>query len=156
MTHPDAFHRRLHQITPTLLSGRTAQTPGMRRLEALSGTTVGSDRLWMGQTLVAPSTNSGDHHHGASETGIYIVSGNPEFVFLDETTGEETRLRTGPGDYIYVPPWVPHREENPDPRNEALVVIARTTQEAIVVNVPDLTWTGPVALGTQPPDTTHP
>jgi uncharacterized RmlC-like cupin family protein len=76
-----------------------------------------------------------------------VVSGHPEFVFLDQASGEpvERRLRTGPGDYVYVPPWVPHREENPDPAEEAVVVIARTTQEAIVVNLPDLTWTGPVS-----------
>jgi uncharacterized RmlC-like cupin family protein len=84
-----------------------------------------------------------DHHHGASETGIYVVSGNPVFVFLD---GEvETRLETGPGDYVYVPPWVPHREENPDPDHEAVVVIARNTQEAIVVNLDNLQWSAPRA-----------
>ncbi|GAB2842959.1 hypothetical protein GCM10022221_47770 [Actinocorallia aurea] len=142
----DGFHRRLYQVAAGALSERTAQTEGMRRTEALSGTTVGSDRLWMGQTLVLPSASSGNHHHGASETGIYVVSGRPEFVFRDES-GQEVRLRTGPGDYVYVPPWVPHREENPDPDEEALVVIARTTQEAVVVNVADLTWVGPVALG---------
>jgi len=141
----DGFHRRLHQVAPAALSGQTAQTGGMRRLEAISGRSVGSRDLWMGQTHVAPATGSGNHHHGISETGIYVVSGHPEFVFLDETAGEpvERRLRTSPGDYVYVPPWVPHREENPDPDDEAVVVIARTTQEAIVVNLPDLTWTGP-------------
>ena len=140
----DGFHRRLHQVAPVALSGQTAQTSGMRRLEAISGATVGSRDLWMGQTHVAPSTGSGNHHHGVSETGIYVVSGHPEFVFLDEADGEpvERRLRTSPGDSVYVPPWVPHREENPDPDDEALVVIARTTQEAIVVNLPDLTWAG--------------
>jgi uncharacterized RmlC-like cupin family protein len=143
----DGFHRRLHQVAPVALSGQTAQTSGMRRLEAISGRTVGSRDLWMGQTHVAPATGSGNHHHGVSETGIYVVSGHPEFVFLDETSGEpvERRLRTSPGDYVYVPPWVPHREENPDPDDEAVVVIARTTQEAIVVNLPDLTWAGPAA-----------
>jgi hypothetical protein len=45
-----------------------------------------------------------------------------------------------PGDYICVPPYVPHREENPDPDTEAVVVIARTTQEAIVVNLDALDW----------------
>ena len=143
----DGFHRRLHQVAPVALSGQTAQTSGMRRLEAISGRTVGSRDLWMGQTHVAPATGSGNHHHGASETGIYVISGHPEFVFLDETSGEpvERRLRTSPGDYVYVPPWVPHREENPDPDDEAVVVIARTTQEAIVINLPDLTWAGPAA-----------
>jgi uncharacterized RmlC-like cupin family protein len=143
----DDFHRILHQVMPGALSAETAQTSGMRRVEAISGRRVGSRGLWMGQTHVGPAVNSGNHHHGASETGIYVVSGHPEFVFLDETGDEptETRLRTGPGDYIYVPPWVPHREENPDPEAEAVVVIARTTQDAIVVNVPDLHWVGPVA-----------
>jgi uncharacterized RmlC-like cupin family protein len=144
-TDEDGFHRHLSQVAPLALSGQTAQTSGMRRLEAISGATVGSRDLWMGQTHVAPSTASANHHHGKSETAIYVVSGHPEFVFLDETAGEpvERRLRTSPGDYIYVPPWVPHREENPDPDDEAIVVIARTTQEAIVVNLADLTWTGP-------------
>ncbi|GAA0972361.1 hypothetical protein GCM10009555_025410 [Acrocarpospora macrocephala] len=143
----DGFHRSLYQVKHESLSGQTAQTEGMRRLEAVSGRTVGSENLWMGQTHVAPATASANHHHGRSETGIYVVSGHPQFVFLDETgDGEprETTLRTGPGDYIYVPPWVPHREENPDSDEEAVVVIARTTQEAIVVNLPDLRWVGPV------------
>jgi uncharacterized RmlC-like cupin family protein len=149
----DGFHRRLHRVAPVALSGQTAQTSGMRRLEAISGRTVGSRDLWMGQTQVAPATGSGNHHHGISETGIYVVSGHPEFVFLDETAGEpvERRLRTSPGDYVYVPPWVPHREENPDPGVEAVVVIARTTQEAIVVNLPDLTWAGPAAASSSEP-----
>jgi len=136
----DGVHRRLFRITPAELSAGTGQTSGMLRVAAISGASVGSDRLWMGQTHVAPGVDSGNHHHGESETGIYVVSGTPEFVFLDEDgeTPTEVRLRTAPGDYVYVPPWVPHREENPDPENEAVVVIARTTQEAIVVNVPDL------------------
>jgi uncharacterized RmlC-like cupin family protein len=140
----DGFHRRLYQVEQSSLSTATGQTPGMRRVEAISGTSVGSTALWMGQTHVAPGTRSANHHHGESETGIYVASGHPEFVFLDGD--DETRLRASPGDYIYVPPWVPHREENPDPDNEAVVILARTTQEAIVVNLADLRWVGPVGV----------
>jgi uncharacterized RmlC-like cupin family protein len=110
----DPFHRVLHHVAPSGLVGGTAQTSGMRRREAISGTTVGARNLWMGQTHVPGATNSGNHHHGASETA--------------------------PGDYVFVPPWVPHREENPDPEVEAVVVIARTTQEAVVVNLGGLDW----------------
>src|ERR1043165_6356016 len=127
----------LYHITAADLSADTAQTTGMRRVEAVSGKTVGARALWMGQTQVGPGTSSGDHHHGESETAIYVVSGNPAFVFLADD-GTETRLMTGPGDYVFVPPYVPHREENPDPDREAVVVIARSTQEAIVVNLPKL------------------
>ncbi|WP_246075053.1 cupin domain-containing protein [Nonomuraea terrae] len=132
----DPFHQTLRHVPAGELSGETAQSSGMRRLAAISGTTAGSARLWMGQTHVAPATRSSDHHHGASETAIYVVSGTPSFVFLDD--GEETRVDAGPGDYVFVPPYVPHREENPDPAREAVVVIARSTQEAIVVNLPGL------------------
>jgi uncharacterized RmlC-like cupin family protein len=134
----DEFHRRLHHLTPGTLSTDTAQTTGMRRVEAISGKTVGSSALWMGQTHVSPATSSGNHHHGESETAIYVVSGHPVFVFFDEAAAAEKRLETAPGDYVYVPPFVPHREENPDPDSEAVVVIARTTQDAIVVNLPSL------------------
>ena len=64
------------------------------------------------------------------------MSGNPVFVFLED--GVERRIETGPGDYVYVPPYVPHREENPSPDEEAVVVLARSTQEGIVVNLPSL------------------
>ncbi|MCO5967856.1 cupin domain-containing protein [Actinoallomurus soli] len=131
-----AWHGRLEHIRGNGLSPDTAQTSGMRRFEAVSGRTVGSRRLWMGRTHVAPASNSGDHHHGEAETAIYVVSGHPVFVFAEGE--DEVRLETAPGDYVFVPPYVPHREENPSPDEEAVVVIARSTQEGIVVNLPGL------------------
>jgi uncharacterized RmlC-like cupin family protein len=120
------------------LSGATAQTTGMIRSAAISGPLTGARSLWMGTTVLPPATNSGDHHHGESETGIFVVSGSPVFVFRDPGTGSLTRLEPGPGDFVWVPPQVPHREENPSSDTEAVVVIARSTQEAIVVNVAGL------------------
>ena len=138
----DPFHRTLHHIAPSRLVDQTGQTAGMRRREAISGKSVGAAHLWMGQTHVPAATMSGNHHHGASETAIYVVAGHPVFVFLDLEGDEpvESRVETSPGDYVFVPPFVPHREENPDSEVEAVVVIARTTQEAVVVNVDDLDW----------------
>ncbi|KPC60487.1 cupin domain-containing protein [Streptomyces chattanoogensis] len=163
MASPDAFHpdlpdggddppplrTRLHHIRADALDADTAQSGGMRRFAAISGRTVGSERIWMGQTHVAPGTVSANQHHGASETAIHVVRGHPEFVFLDDSGGapEEVRLRTSPGDYLFVPPYVPHREENPSAGEEAVVVIARSTQEAIVVNLPGL-----YVLGQEPHD----
>ncbi len=132
----DGWHQPLRHIRASELSGDTGQTSGMTRREAVSAKTVGSQRVWMGQTHVAPRTSSGDHHHGDSETAIHVVRGNPVFVFAEN--GKEVRLATGPGDYVFVPPHTPHREENPTDE-EAVVVIARSTQEAIVVNLPGLT-----------------
>jgi uncharacterized RmlC-like cupin family protein len=120
------------------LSTATAQTSGMVRSAAISGDLTGARSLWMGRTEIGPGASSGDHHHGASETGIYVVSGSPVFVFRDAATGELVRLETQPGDYVWVPPHVPHREENPSADTAAVVVIARSTQKAIVVNVAGL------------------
>ena len=134
----DHWHRPLFQIRSGELTGDTGQTAGMTRREAVSGKSVGAEKLWMGQTHVAAGAKSGNHHHGEAETAIYVVSGTPAFVFADGD--KEIRLEAKPGDYIFVPPYVPHREENPDPGVEAVVVIARTTQEAIVVNLDGLNW----------------
>lgn len=114
----------------------TPQTPGMRRFAAISGTLTGSQKLWMGGNTVLPGEASADHHHGEADSGIYIVSGHPRFVFLVD--GQETTIETGPGDFVYVPAWVPHREENPSADEPAVVVLARSTPEEIVVNLPDL------------------
>jgi uncharacterized RmlC-like cupin family protein len=132
----DGAHR-VHHVASGHLSADTAQTAGMHRWAAVSGGTVGSTELWMGQTHLAPAARSADHHHGATETAIYVVSGNPRFVFLDDEANE-VAIDTGAGDYVFVPPWVAHREENPSPDTEAVVVIARSSQEAVVVNLPHL------------------
>jgi uncharacterized RmlC-like cupin family protein len=129
------WHRPLGHTAAGSLSPDTAQTPGMSRLEAISGRRSGSEALWMGETHVAGGVASADHHHGATETAIYVVAGHPEFVFLAD--GVESRVVTGPGDYVFVPPFTPHREENPGPE-PAVVVIARTSQEAVVVNLVSL------------------
>jgi len=126
----------LRHIRAEDLSDDTAQTASMRRLEAVAGKTVGSSAIWMGQTHLAPATRSADHPHGATETAIYVVSGTPRFVFQDH--GDEVMIEAVPGDYVFVPPWVPHREENPSPDAEAVVVIARSSQEAVVVNLANL------------------
>ena len=143
--HSDAWHRPLRHVPAADLSSDTTQSSGMRRLEAVSGKTVGSEKVWMGQTHVGPGTNSGNHHHGDSETAIYVVSGHPVFVFAED--GQEVRLTPEPGDYVFVPPYTPHREENPGD-DEAVVVLARSSQEAIVVNLP-----GPLTGGTPTADT---
>ncbi len=140
-----AWHRPLGHTPKGSLSAETAQSAGMARYEAISGRRSGSERIWMGEAHVGPAMRSSDHHHGESETGIYVVSGHPAFVFVAD--GVETRIETGPGDYVYVPPFTPHREENPSAEEEAVVVLARSTQEAVVVNLPSL-WGTPAPAPT--------
>lgn len=127
---------KLHHVASEQCTTGTAQTAGMKRLAALSGDSVGSRAIWMGETHMSAGVASGPHHHGESESGIYIVSGSPEFIYMDD--GREVRVRTKPGDYIYVPPFVHHIESNVHSDEDAVVVIARSTQEAIVENLEKL------------------
>ncbi|MFF8715072.1 cupin domain-containing protein [Streptomyces sp. NPDC015184] len=119
-------NNRVHRVPAGELDGYAA----------ISGGTVGSKKLWMGLVENPPLSSTDNHHHGDSEAGVYVVSGHPVFVYHDGT--REVRLAAGPGDFFLVPPFVPHREENPDPDEPAVVVIARTTQEPIKVSVPEL------------------
>ena len=132
---PQVVRNRVHHVKASEITSDTAQSGGLQRFAALSGRSVGAEKLWMGETHVSPESASDNHHHGESETGIYVVSGHPRFVFLDE--GVVTQIEASPGDYVYVPPFVPHREENPH-SEPAVVVLARSTQEGIVVNLPSL------------------
>jgi thiosulfate/3-mercaptopyruvate sulfurtransferase len=135
------WQRPLHHVKAGTLDSDTGQTKGMKRFEALSHRHGGTEKLWLGENHVGPEMKSGDHHHGEAETGIYVVSGHPVFVFLEN--GQEKRIETGPGDYVFVPPYVAHREENPN-LETAVVVLARSTQEGIVVNLSSLD--GPVGI----------
>jgi uncharacterized RmlC-like cupin family protein len=135
-TAPPLWRRPLVRCPPEDRSSHTLQTPGMRRYAAISGGLTGSQHLWMGGNTVHPGQKSADHHHGEADSGIYIVSGHPRFVFLVD--GQEEHIDAAPGDFVYVPAWVPHREENPSPYEDAVVVLARSTPEEIVVNLPSL------------------
>ena len=126
---------RLHHVSSHELSEDTGQSSDMRRREAISGVMTGSEKIWMGESHLEPASRSANHHHGESETGIYVLRGNPVFVLL--MGDEEQRFETRPGDYVFVPPYVAHREENPSPTEEAVVILARSTQDAIVVNLSD-------------------
>jgi uncharacterized RmlC-like cupin family protein len=132
----DFWRRPLVRSRQEERSDDTPQTPGMQRFAAISGTLTGSQKLWMGGNVVGPGQASADHHHGEADSGIYIVAGHPRFTFLVD--GAETWIDTAPGDFVYVPAWVPHREENPSATEDAIVVVARSTPEEIVVNLPDL------------------
>src|ERR1700730_14625698 len=91
----DHWHRPLFQVRAGELTGDTGQTSGMTRREAISGKSVGAEKLWMGQTHVAAGAKSGDHHHGEAETAIYVVSGTPGCFFPDGGTGGRLEAKAG-------------------------------------------------------------
>ncbi len=111
------------------LSSETTQTPGMFRMTAVDSATARS--LWVGRVRMEAGTESGPHHHGDSESVIFMLSGHARFRFGD---GLSSMLEAAPGDYIFVPPQLVHQEISlPGEAVECIVV--RDRPENIVVNV---------------------
>lgn len=121
-------------IRPAERDCGTAQTPGMKREAGISAALTGSHGLWMGTAVNAPGAKSGVHHHGGNESGIYILRGRVRFRWGPKL---ENVVDTQPGDFIFVPPYEVHMEENLDAAGEAELLLARDSQEQVVVNVPD-------------------
>ncbi|GHO71017.1 mannose-6-phosphate isomerase [Ktedonobacter sp. SOSP1-52] len=119
-------------IKPSQFDANTPQTPGMERVAAVSRELAGSQGIWAGITVVQPRVASGVHHHGELETVIYVVSGHSQVRWGE---GMQYSEEVEPGDFIYIPPFVPHQEINPSPDTPSRWVIIRTGQEPIVVNL---------------------
>src|SRR5437764_1773857 len=119
-------------IRPHQFDSNTPQTPGMQRVAAVSEALAGSQGIWAGVTVVAPRVVSGVHHHGALETVIYVVSGRGQIRWGNRMEFSED---VEPGDFIYVPPFVPHQEINPSPDTPSQWVIVRNAQDPIVINL---------------------
>ena len=119
-------------IKPHQFDANTPQTAGMQRVAAVSRELAGSQGIWAGITDVGPSVASGVHHHGELETVIYVVSGHGQIRWGDRMEFLED---VEPGDFIYVPPFVPHQEINPSADTVSRWVIVRNSQEPIVVNL---------------------
>ena len=114
------------------LDGNTAQTPGMTRAAAINFARVGAQKLWAGTVSIQPDAKTGAHHHGALESVIYVVSGRARMRWGERL---EFVAEAGPGDFIFVPPYVPHQESNASASEALLCVLMRSDQEAVVVNL---------------------
>jgi len=114
------------------LDSNTPQTPGMTRAAAITNACAGATKIWAGTVVVQPQAKTGAHHHGELETVLYIVRGRARFRWGDRL---EFVAEAGPGDFIYVPPYVPHQEINAKSDEPVEAVLVRSGQEPIVVNL---------------------
>lgn len=128
------------------LDSNTPQTPGMTRAAAITNARTGASKLWAGTVVVEPDARTAAHHHGELETVLYIVKGRARMRWGDHLEFSE---EAGPGDFIYVPPYVPHQEMNARADEPVEAVVVRSGQEPIVVNLD-------IAEATQKPVPFHP
>jgi len=114
------------------LNSNTAQTPGMHRKAAISRASAGADKIWAGTVEIQPGARTGPHHHGPLESVIYVLRGRARMRWGDRL---EFAAEAGPGDFIYVPPHVPHQEINASEDEPLSCVVVRSDQEPVVVNL---------------------
>jgi len=101
--------RGVRVIKRDQLDPNTAQTPGMHREAAINYARVGAQKLWAGTVTIHPNAKTGAHHHGPLESVIYVVYGKARMRWGERL---EFVAEAEEGDFIYVPPYVPHQEIN--------------------------------------------
>ena len=135
MPEPAESKWRLHGVRVVRageLDTNTAQTPGMNRAAAITHAREGAEKLWAGTVVIHAKAKTGAHHHGPVESVIYVVSGKARMKWGDRL---EFTAEAGPGDFIFVPPYVPHQEINASDDEPLSCVLVRSGQEPVVVNL---------------------
>ena len=130
---PDWCLNGVRVVRGDALDLNTPQTSGMTRAAAISHASAGANKLWAGTVTIEPDAKTGPHHHGALESVIYVVAGRARMRWGEQL---EFVAEAGPGDFIFVPPYVPHQEINASPDAPLACVVVRSDQEPIVVNLP--------------------
>lgn len=138
MSHDHAAHSHdwkhdgVRVIPAGKLDPSTAQTPGMNRAAAINFARAGAQKIWAGTVTIHPNAKTGAHHHGPLESVIYVVRGRARMRWGDNL---EYVAEAGPGDFIFVPPYVPHQEINASTAEPLECVLVRSDQEPVVVNL---------------------
>ncbi|CAA2105889.1 hypothetical protein MBUL_03415 [Methylobacterium bullatum] len=125
---------------------RTSQSGGAVRISGVSPQLTPATRIWYGKVSNAPGYRSLPHHHGEAETGGYVLCGTAR-IYFGPDYAESIDMREG--DFVFVPPFMPHVEANMSPTDDLVWLTARTP-ENIVVNlddVPDASLPGYVRPG---------
>ena len=125
-------HHGVRVVKSNQLDLNTAQTPGMTRAAAINHARMGAEKLWAGTVVIHPKAKTGAHHHGPVESVIYVVSGKARMKWGDRL---EFTAEAGPGDFIYVPPFVPHQEINASDTAPLSCVLCRSGMDPVVVNL---------------------
>ena len=126
----DWKHNGVKVIPGDQLDTNTPQTPGMNRAAAINKARVGAQKIWAGTVNIHANAKTGAHHHGALESVIYVVRGKARMRWGEKL---EFVAEADPGDFIFVPPYVPHQEINASSDETLECVLVRSDNEAVVV-----------------------
>ncbi|WP_433521394.1 cupin domain-containing protein [Nocardia pseudovaccinii] len=114
--------------------GETAQSGGAVRVSGVSPQHTPATKIWYGKVTNEPGYRSLPHHHGEAETGGYVLTGVAR-IYFGENYQEYVDMSEG--DFVFVPPFMPHVEVNMS-TTEKLVWLTCRTPDNIVVNLPEV------------------
>lgn len=101
--------------------------------EGISARTAGSKHLCMHLVVIPPGGKAVAHYHDGYETTIYIIEGRAETRYgknLEFSTINEA------GDFLFIPPNLPHQPINLSDTEQVIAVVARNDpneQESVVI-----------------------
>jgi uncharacterized RmlC-like cupin family protein len=150
---PDRWkHDGVRVIPGNQLDPNVPSTKGMDRKAAINFARVGAQKLWAGTVTIHANAKTGAHHHGHLESIIFVVKGKARMRW-----GERLQFtaEAGPGDFIFVPPYVPHQEINASPDEVLECVLVRSDGEAVAINLDiepvekpeNVPWVDPIHRG---------
>lgn len=101
----------------------SAGVTGFNYAQGISSATAGSEALCLQLATIPPGARAKAHLHKDHESAAYVISGRLIFWF-----GAELRenVTAGPGDFLYIPPGVPHLSINGSDTEPVVAVLART------------------------------
>ena len=145
----DWRHHGVKVVPGDSLDPNTPQTQGMSRAAAINRARAGAEKIWAGTVTIQANARTGAHHHGDLESIIYVVKGRARMRWGDKL---EFVAEAGPGDFIFVPPYVPHQEINASTDEPLQCVLVRSGQDPVVVNLDipmveepeEVLWTDPI------------
>jgi uncharacterized RmlC-like cupin family protein len=125
-------HDGVRVIPGDQLDPNVPSTAGMDRKAAINFARVGAQKLWAGTVTIKPDAKTGAHHHGHLESIIYVVKGKARMRW-----GEHLQFtaEANPGDFIFIPPYVPHQEINASPDQVLECVLVRSDGQAVAINL---------------------
>ena len=125
-------HDGVRVIPGDQLDPNVPSTPGMDRKAAINFARAGAQKLWAGTVTIKPDAKTGAHHHGHLESIIYVVKGKARMRW-----GEQLQFtaEANPGDFIFIPPYVPHQEINASPDQVLECVLVRSDGQAVAINL---------------------
>ena len=112
----------LQQVTALRPGPEIATTQGLPYFTGISADTAGARGLAMHLVVIPPGGAAKPHVHQGYETGIYVLQGQVETRYGPRL---EQVVVSVAGDFLFIPPGVPHEARNLSQTEAARAVVAR-------------------------------